>query len=36
MKNTLGNIGTSVDQFKDMLMKRDVASVNAMTSVLTK
>jgi hypothetical protein len=32
---TLGNIGASVDQFKDMLMKRDVASVNARTAILT-
>jgi hypothetical protein len=33
---TLGNVGASVDQFKDMLMKQDVVSVNAMTAILTK
>jgi hypothetical protein len=32
----MGNIGASGDQLKDMLMKRDVASVNARTDILIK
>jgi hypothetical protein len=33
---TLDNIGASVDQLKYMLMKRYIATFNAMTAILTK
>jgi hypothetical protein len=36
MKIKLGYIGASVDQFKHMLMKRDIASVKDITAILTK